>query len=38
MQNIFEEYGGTIITVILFSGVIGGLYYLLEFIANGMGA
>lgn len=33
MQNLFEEYGGTVVVAILFSGIISVLYKLFEIVS-----
>lgn len=36
MQNLLEEYGGVIVSVILFGGVIAALYQLLDVVSSGI--
>ncbi len=37
MQNLLDEYGGTIVMIILLSGIVMGLYQLLEILSSGLG-
>lgn len=35
MQSLFEEYGGTLITAMLFSGVTAAFYGIFQAVASG---
>lgn len=37
MQNLLDEYGGTIVAIILLSGIVMGLYQLFDIFSSGLG-
>lgn len=36
MQSLFEEYGGVVVAIILFGGVIAALCRVLYYVSNGV--